>query len=1598
MRVVIKIIVFAKLFLCNLMQSASAFPFNFDAWFFFRSSQFIAPLRDHDQDASSTKRRLSDERSRRRGSDSSRASSGKYGSDSSSGREFADDKSEGGLRSVHTHYVASEFGEDDKTVGSKSVLTYGYGQYCGISESGSSVGGPSGWLGGLGFGAPGARASAGASGGPGVTNQGRREEEWDESTLGADTIRTNFTNFVDDYDDEPTDEPQYLERRSTMPTSNVYRQEGDDRSTSYGSGGDLEGRYNDARGGAQRHPFYGNRSDEDSIGVVYKGSDDRSGASSRTSVKSARRSSTGNIPTSIIAHHHVGPRRSSLQHMPMEGQSFYYGKLKGGDSSCDFSTYQQQEQQQEQHQQYYGSIKDDEGSRGPLRKSQHGASARRRSRTSVPSDDVQEEDAASSGHRKAIRRPSSQQLDNNEAALADVIARSRGDNRQQHGTDEESEVAVAGAQTDDEDHEQTFDSDDASESYSRESDGAAIPLEEDDDYGAEYSMPLNDAHEMDMNNASAMEWQIDNPNGQTSYRQLPRPSSEEPPSPTEDRSETPSSDGHLQSNHSTGAVSAESFSSFSPKNYVVNWTRSNGQGVSEAPRLPALDQSASDDKSGERDVGDANQSELKVLSPTPIKRAMKGQGADADSIDASSRAESELSAPDRYSYLLKQESGMSDHSYLYNAEVVEPIVQEDVENDNTSAEIHDNHETEAPKEISADKRRETLLRGLLSDTVDETKVEDVTETADTSQKSLFSTRTDEGRSSSGKDEGESTTTSLKSLSTKKEMLLQNLLAPAVGGNTDSLNNGDIDERADAANSVVSDPSVESKEESPSGNMPSMSTADANKEHPDEDDDSSIGQVRDTSSPSLLDRKAEYLLPPPSPSVLSEAPSSAVAHEEQSQKRMEGSLLDRRADFLIPPPAPSVLSVDQDSQSMPAKSTDTPNSVASGDLLQRKAAYLVPPPPPSELSIDRQSEAPSMGGSERSAVVKSTSNLLDRKNRYLVPPPPPSELSVDRQSEILSVASTGARPTGMDPKSSVGLLERKAKYLIPPPPASVLSVGQTETQPTSLAGSDSPQSAPMEGGLLERKAHFLESIPPASEVSQTVKEEDFAEGNRPRVAGHAADEESIGRRDSSDEEDDTGFVSAPVSTSPAVLPSILKRKDALLVPVDIEQSEFSASTSSHDEEEAADKFDAVQSCDPAALKRFTTGGVQPRDALRKEGSWSRKEIQRRSDHELSSNSDITHSHHSASSIESPPREDMDKKKGAADAERSPLRVAASGLTEEGDASTIPAKANEKCIDKDQNDGSNLQEEWPEHNERMLARPVKPKQEVDPIEKDWVILCLAPTNSDNGAPANDDETSYASSTPTSAHDENVMTLYPSDIVEAELGARKESDASDIAQGGVRFHNSLNIDSGKKSAASSVTDAKTAPGELRRPVLRGEDFYEGSHPQDQVLSYQKQQDDDDDNESIDSIGPEHLSVEETTANFHVSELTMNESWRPPVSKDTGKMPSNDDNEDDKSDGVVDTFGWSSRHILSDGGKSENSTPPPSQSSRVKKGDSDHEADNNASERSSTVQKTLVAEFVDITAEDKSTASKADSIESEKSLFNSDSESDKEIGRAHV
>ena len=1389
---------------------------------------------------------------------------------------------------------------------------------------------------------------------------------------------------MDDYDDERTDEPQYLERRSTMPTSNVNRQEGDDRSTSYGSGSDLDNRYRDVRGGAQRHPFYGNRSDEDSTGVVYKGSDDRSGASSRTSVKSARRSSTGNIPTSIIAHHHVGPRRSSLPHMPMEGQSFYYGKLKGGDSSCDISAYQQQEEQQEQHQQYYGSIKDDEGSRGPLRKSQHGASARRRSRTSIPSDDVLEEDAAASGHRKAIRRPSSQQLDNNEAALADVIARSRGDTRQQHGTDEESEVAVAGAQTDDEDHEQTFDSDDASESYSRESDGAALSMEEDEDYCSEYSMPLNDAHEMDMNNASAMEWQIDNPNGRTSYRQLPRPSSEESPSPTEDRPETPSSDGHLQSHHSTGAVSAESFSSFSPKNYVVNWTRSNGQGASEAPRLPALDQSASDDKSVERDVGDANQSELKVLSPTPIKRAMKDQGADADSIDtssverdvgganqselkvlsptpikramkdqgadadsidtssverdvgganqselkvlsptpikramkgqdadadsidtssverdvgganqselkvlsptpikramkgqdadansidASSRAESELSAPDRYSYLLKQESGMSDHSYLYNAEVVEPIVQKDVENDNASAEVHDNHETEAPKEISADKRRETLLRGLLSDTVEETKVEDVTETADTSQKSLFSTRTDEGRSSSGKDEGESTTTSLKSLSTKKEMVLQNLLAPAVGGDTDSLNNGDIDETADAANSVVSDPSVESKEESPSGNMPSMSTADTNKEHPDKDDDSSMGQVHDTSSPSLLDRKADYLLPPPSPSVLSEAPSSAVASEEQLQKRMEGSLLDRRADFLIPPPAPSVLSVDQDdsqSTSMPAKSTDTPNSVVSGDLLQRKAAYLVPPPPPSELSIDRQSEAPSMGGSERSAAVNSTSNLLDRKTRYLVPPPPPSGLSVDRQSEILSVASTGARPTSMDPKSSVGLLERKAKYLIPPPPASVLSVGQTETQPTSIAGSDSPQSAPMEGGLLERKAHFLESIPPASEVSQTIKEEDFAEGNRPRVAGHAADEESIGRRGSSDEEDDMGFVSAPVSTSPAVLPSILKRKDALLAPVDIEQSEFSASTSSHDEEEAADKFDAVQSCDPTALKRFTSGGVQPRDALRKEGSWSRKEIERRSDHELSSNSDITHSHHSASSIESPPREDMEEKEGAADAERSPLSVAASGLTEEGDASTIPAKANEKCIDKDQNDGSNLQEEWPEHNERMSARPIKPKQAVDPIEKDWVILCLAPTNSDNGAPTNDDETSYASSTSTSAHDENVMTLYPSDIVEAELGARTESVASDIAQGGVRFHNSLNIDSGKKSAASSITDAKTAPGELRRPVLRQEEFYEGSQPQDQVQSYQKQQDDDD-NISIGSIGPEHLSVENATGNFH-------------------------------------------------------------------------------------------------------------------------------------
>ena len=91
--------------------------------------------------------------------------------------------------------------------------------------------------------------------------------------------------------------------------------------------------------------------------------------------------------------------------------------------------------------------------REPLRRSQHGASARRRSRTPVPSDDT--------------RRPSSQQLDNKD--------------------------------------------DDA-----RELDGPTA-LGEGDEYNNEYSMPLNDAHDMETD-TSTMEWQIDNPSGRTSYR------------------------------------------------------------------------------------------------------------------------------------------------------------------------------------------------------------------------------------------------------------------------------------------------------------------------------------------------------------------------------------------------------------------------------------------------------------------------------------------------------------------------------------------------------------------------------------------------------------------------------------------------------------------------------------------------------------------------------------------------------------------------------------------------------------------------------------------------------------------------------------------------------------------------------------------------------------------------------------------------------------------------------------------------------------------------------------------------------------------------
>ena len=113
---------------------------------------------------------------------------------------------------------------------------------------------------------------------------------------------------------------------------------------------------------------------------------------------------------------------------------------------------------------------------------------------------------------------------------------------------------------------------------------------------------LNDAHEI--NNASAMEWQIDNPNGRTSCRQLPRPSSEESPSPTEDRSETPSSDGSFR-----WCCNSEIVFSFSPKNYVVNWTRSNEQVGSEAPQLPVLDQSASND----------TVSQWKEMSVTPNK-------------------------------------------------------------------------------------------------------------------------------------------------------------------------------------------------------------------------------------------------------------------------------------------------------------------------------------------------------------------------------------------------------------------------------------------------------------------------------------------------------------------------------------------------------------------------------------------------------------------------------------------------------------------------------------------------------------------------------------------------------------------------------------------------------------------------------------------------------------------------------------------------------------------------------------------------------------------------------------------------------------------
>ena len=147
--------------------------------------------------------------------------SGKYASDSSSGRELTDDMYEGGFRSLHTHYVASEFGKDDKTVESKSVLRYS------PTATDSTVAlvkalvllapPPDGLVVLVSENLVLAIASAGASDGSGVANQARREDEWDESTLGADTIRTNFTEFVDNYDGE-----EYMEGgQSPLPRATI---------------------------------------------------------------------------------------------------------------------------------------------------------------------------------------------------------------------------------------------------------------------------------------------------------------------------------------------------------------------------------------------------------------------------------------------------------------------------------------------------------------------------------------------------------------------------------------------------------------------------------------------------------------------------------------------------------------------------------------------------------------------------------------------------------------------------------------------------------------------------------------------------------------------------------------------------------------------------------------------------------------------------------------------------------------------------------------------------------------------------------------------------------------------------------------------------------------------------------------------------------------------------------------------------------------------------------------------------------------------------------------------------------------------------------